>query len=59
MSGKYYNVGILTALYIECAGITFQICVVYERGSFLWIASDNYKNELPKVFGDTARAINK
>lgn len=60
MSGSYFKEKILTNLYIECKLLTLQISIVYERGDFLWIGSDDYKNEhANKYFGDTPRALNK
>jgi len=58
MSGNYFKEKVLTNLYIECKMLTFQISIVYERGDFLWIGSDDYKNEARKYFGDTPRALN-
>ena len=58
MSGNYFNEKVLTNLYIECKLLTLQISIVYDRGDFLWIGSDEYKNEERKYFGDTPRALN-
>jgi hypothetical protein len=57
MSGNYFNEKILTNLYIDCKFLTFQISIVYDRGNFLWIGKDDYKNEENKYFGDTPRAL--
>lgn len=61
MSGTYSNLDILTSFYIECKRLTIQISIVYERGNFLWIASDDYQvnSDNLKSFGDRPRALNK
>lgn len=48
-----------TAFYVECNGVTIHICVIYRRGSFLWIPGDNYATRFKKVFGDITRAVNR
>jgi hypothetical protein len=68
-TNSYADKTILSSLYIVCNEnrLLIQIALFYRRGSFYWIAQDEFKLEelnfenknMKKIFGDKPRAINR
>lgn len=56
--GKFKAHLILSNLYIDCGSIVIQVAILYVRGDFLWIGSDEFKAN-SKKFGDVPRAISQ
>jgi hypothetical protein len=50
---------ILAGFYIYCHKLVVHLPVFYTRGDFLWVSNDNFKTNLPRVFGDKPRSMNK
>ena len=59
MEGEYKQSSALTSLYIQCKNFIIHVSILYKRGNFLWIGSDNLQLEQKKLFGDVSRSINK
>jgi len=59
MEGEYQKNKVLTSLYIQCDTLVIHIAILYKRGNFLWIGSDNLALNQKKVFGDSPRSINE
>lgn len=62
MRNSNKDMKIPTSFYVMCNQFTMHICVIYRRGSFLWIPIDDNKEDEQskrKVFGDTTRAVHK
>ena len=60
--GYFQKFKILTNVYVKCGGYAIQISIMYERGSFLWIGSDDnnaYNYIKNRQFGDISRAVNQ
>ena len=58
MKGQFVDDTIATNVYLRCERLLVQVSIFYERGTFLWIGSDDFKLD-EKYFGDIDRAVQK
>jgi hypothetical protein len=58
MEGTFKSKAVLTSLYVQTEKILFHIAILYERGNFLWIGTDNLLLR-QKKFSDIPRALSK